>query len=65
MTAVLFRIAILAIGLGLVETGLADAFGRGSAAGWVLLVVGLPLVFAGTAGSMTVLLGGRSDGVSR
>lgn len=61
MTAVLFRLALLALGMGVAEIGLGDALVRGSLAGWaLLLVVGLPLIIAGTAGFMGPLLGGAT-----
>lgn len=60
MTVVVFRLGLLAAGLGAVEIGLGDALVRGSAAGWALvLLVGLPLIVAGSAGFMAPLLGGR------
>ena len=61
MAAVLFRLGLLALGMGAVEIGLGDALVRGSAVGWVLvLLVGLPLIIAGSAGFMAPLLGGRN-----
>ena len=64
MGAVLFRLLLLALGMGLVEIGLGDAVGRGSAAGWgMVLLVGIPLILGGTAGFIGPLLGaGRSGG---
>ena len=59
MTAVLFRLGLLALGMGAVEIGLGDALVRGSVVGWALvLLVGLPLIIAGSAGFMAPLLGG-------
>ena len=59
MAAVLFRLGLLALGMGAVEIGLGDALVRGSLAGWALvLLVGLPLIIAGSAGFMAPLLGG-------
>jgi len=61
MTAVLFRLGLLALGMGAVEIGLGEALVRGSAAGWALvLLVGLPLIVAGSAGFMAPLLGGAT-----
>ena len=64
MSAVLFRLLLLALGMGLLEIGLDDAVGRGSLAGWgMVLLVGLPLILGGTAGFIGPLLGaGRSGG---
>lgn len=68
MGAVLLRLGLLALGMGLVEIGLSDAIGQGSPGGWlVVLVGGLPLVVAGTAGFVGPLVGagrgsGRGDG---
>ena len=59
MAAVVFRLALLAAGMGAVEIGLGEALVRGSLVGWALvLLVGLPLIVAGTAGFMAPLLGG-------
>jgi len=59
MVAVLFRLILLAVGLGVVEMGLGGTLVEGSLAGWALvLLVGLPLVVAGSAGFMVPLLGG-------
>ena len=64
MGAVLLRLLLLSLGMGLVEIGLGDALARGSVAGWgLVLFVGLPLVLGGTAGFIGPLLGaGRSGG---
>ncbi|HLA16248.1 MAG TPA: hypothetical protein VJZ72_05055 [Candidatus Limnocylindrales bacterium] len=60
MAAVLFRVALLAAGMGAVEIGLGGALVEGSLAGWALvLLVGVPLIVAGSAGFMVPLLGGR------
>lgn len=61
MTALLVRVALLAAGLGLTEMGLLAAMGAGQASGWAMtLLVGLPLLIAGTAGIIHPLLkGGR------
>ena len=59
MTAVLFRLGLLAVGMGVVEIGLGDSLVQGSPLGWALvLLVGLPLIVAGTVGFMAPLLGG-------
>ena len=59
MAAVLFRLALLAIGMGAVEIGLGEALAKGSPLGWALvLLVGLPLIVAGSAAFMAPLLGG-------
>jgi hypothetical protein len=58
MATVLFRLGLLALGLGTVEIGLGDALTRGSLLGWgLVLLVGLPLIVAGSAGFMAPLLG--------
>jgi hypothetical protein len=66
MAAVLFRLILLTIGLGVVEIGLGSGLVQGSLAGWALvLLVGLPLIVAGSAGFMAPLLGGpRTKGRS-
>ena len=57
MGAVLFRLLLLALGMGLVEIGLGDAVGHGSAAGWgLVLLLGLPLIIGGTVGFIGPLL---------
>ena len=62
MTAVVFRLSVLAAGMGAVEIGLGDALARGSVLGWALvLLVGLPLIVAGSAGFMAPLLGGSNQ----
>lgn len=61
MAAVLFRVGLLAVGMGIVEIGLGDALTRGSPTSWaIVLLVGIPLIVAGTAGFMAPLLGGRN-----
>ena len=58
MAAVLFRVGLLTLGMGVVEIGLGDALVRGSVLGWALvLLVGLPLLLAGSAGFIGPLLG--------
>ena len=62
MAAVAFRLALLAAGMGAVEIGLGEALVQGSLVGWGLVVlVGLPLIVAGTAGFMAPLLGGPNQ----
>lgn len=59
MTAVLVRLGLLALGMGALEIGLGDMLARGSVVGGALvLLVGLPLIIAGSAGFMAPLLGG-------
>lgn len=58
MGPVLFRLLLLAAGLGLTEIGLSDALVTGSAGGWALVLAGLALIVAGSAGFMVALLGG-------
>jgi len=57
----LFRIILLAVGLGAVEIGLVGAVGSGALLGWLTVVIGLALIVAGSAGFMVPLLGGRAD----
>lgn len=62
MVAILVRLALLAAGLGTVEIGLDGALVERSVWGWALvLVVGLPLIVAGSAGFMGPLLGGPKE----
>jgi len=62
MAAVLFRLLVLAAGLGAIEIGLGWALVEGSLVGWALvLIVGLPLIVAGSAGFMVPLLGGAKQ----
>jgi hypothetical protein len=62
MGAVLFRLGLLAVGMGVVEIGLGEALVRGSVLGSALvLLIGLPLLFAGSAGFMGPLLGGPNE----
>ncbi|MEO6059465.1 MAG: hypothetical protein ABIQ05_05825 [Candidatus Limnocylindria bacterium] len=62
MAAVLFRLALLATGLGVTEIGLGNALAAGSPWGWALvLFLGLPLIVAGSAGFMVTLLGGSKQ----
>ena len=65
MAAMLVRVALLALGLGVVEIGLGEAI-RGSLVGWAsVLFVGLPLIVAGTAGFIVPLLAVRPSQESR
>ena len=62
MAAIVFRLGLLALGMGAVEIGLGDALVRGSLAGWALvLLIGIPLIVAGSAGFMAPLLGGSNQ----
>ena len=58
MAAVLFRVLLLAAGLGVTEIGLGSALVDGSLGGWALVFLGLILIVAGSAGFMVALLGG-------
>ena len=59
MVAVIIRVALLSLGLGIVEIGLGGGIVEGSLAAWALvLLVGLPLIVAGSAGFMTPMFGG-------
>ncbi len=61
MIAILFRIALLTVGLAAVELGLRPALVAGSLGGWTLVVlIGLPLIVAGSAGFIGPLLGGAA-----
>ncbi len=66
MAAMLFRLALLTLGMAAVEIGLGDALVMGSLWGWALVaLVGLPLIVAGSAGFIVPLLaGGLSKGSS-
>ena len=62
MAAILFRLALLAGGMAAVEIGLGGGLVEGSLAGWgLVLLVGLPLIVAGSAGFMAPLLGGEKQ----
>lgn len=58
MAAVLFRLILLAVGLGMTEIGLGSALIKGSLVSWALVLIGLALIVAGTASFMVTLLGG-------
>ncbi|MBF6606309.1 MAG: hypothetical protein IVW53_12075 [Chloroflexi bacterium] len=64
MAAVVFRLALLTIGMGAVEIGLGSALVEHSLTGWALvLLIGLPAIVAGSAGFIGPLLGrGRQKG---
>ena len=66
MIAIVFRLVLLAAGMAAVEIGLGSALVEGSIGGWALvLLIGLPLIVAGSAGFMAPLLGGaRQKGTS-
>lgn len=60
MPALFFRLALLIAGMGITEITLGDALIRGSLVSWaVLLLVGLPLIVAGSASVMVPLFGAR------
>ena len=62
MMAILFRVALLTVGMAAVELGLIPALATGSVGAWALvLLVGLPLIVAGSAGFIGPLLGGRAS----
>ena len=55
--AVLVRLGLLALGMAAIEIGLGSALIDQSPIGWALiLVVGVPLIVAGSAGFMVPLL---------
>ncbi len=59
--SVLLRLMLLTLGLAAAEIGLGAALAQASPGGWALvLVAGIPLVVAGSAGFMAPILGGRS-----
>lgn len=66
MIAIIFRLGLLAAGMAAVEIGLGDALVEGSFGSWALvLLIGLPMIVAGSAGFMAPLLGGaRQKGTS-
>ena len=62
MSALLLRLALLALGMGVVEIGIGDAL-AGSLLGWAaVLLVGLPLIVAGSAWFMVPLFGAARHG---
>ena len=59
MAAVVFRVILLAVGMGIIEIGLGGALLQGSIVDWaIVILVGLPLIVAGSAGFIGPLLGG-------
>jgi hypothetical protein len=59
MIAVAFRLGLLGAGMAAVEIGLGSALVEGSVGSWALvLLIGLPMIVAGSAGFMVPLLGG-------
>lgn len=65
MIAILFRIGLLTVGFVAVEVGLRPALVDGSLGSWLLvLLVGLPLIVAGSAGFIGPLLGAVRKGDS-
>jgi hypothetical protein len=58
MSAVLFRVLLLAAGLGVTEIGLGGALVSGALGGWALVLLGVILIVAGSAGFMVTILGG-------
>ncbi len=56
MGPLLFRLALLSVGLGLTEIGISALLG-GSSAAWLLLALGLMGIFGGSVGFMAPLLG--------
>jgi hypothetical protein len=62
MAPVLVRLALITLGLAMVELALGPIFAGGSLADWALLAVATAVLVAGTAGFMGPLLaGGRND----
>lgn len=62
MIAIVFRLLLLTAGMAAVEIGLGSALVVGSIGGWALvLLIGLPLIVAGSAGFMAPLLGGARE----
>ncbi len=60
MSVILFRLALLAAGLGLGQMGL-DSFAHGNPAALVQFGLALVLLVAGSAGFIVPLLEGRAD----
>ncbi len=57
MSAILFRLVLLALGIGVAQMGL-DSFAQGSLIALVQFVVALVLLVAGSAGFIVPLLDG-------
>lgn len=63
MLAVLSRLSLLALGMGLVEIALGNVVEQASPTIWLILVVGVLLTLAGTAGFIRPLFeSGRGRG---
>lgn len=58
MAAIVVRLLLLAAGLGVTEIGLGSALVRGALSDWALVLTGLVVIVAGSAGFMVTLLGG-------
>lgn len=62
MAAIILRLGLLTGGMAAVEIGLGSALAEGSIGAWALvLLVGLPLLVAGSAGFIVPLLGGANQ----
>jgi|GEM_PF-5253187 len=62
MASIPFRLGLLTGGMAAVEIGLGSALAHGSVTGWAgVLLVGLPLLIAGSAGFIVPLLGGANQ----
>ena len=55
MAAILFRLFLVAAGMGALEVGLGAVLTDGSAGSWALTLVGIPLILAGSAGFISPL----------
>jgi len=66
MVLLIVRLALLALGMGLIEIGLGNVFQQTSPIGWLPLVIGLLFLLAGSAGFMGALFGsGREKSKER
>lgn len=62
MAAIVFRLGLLTGGMAAVEIGLGSALAEGSVVGWALvLLIGLPMLIAGSAGFIVPLLSGANE----
>lgn len=62
MAGIVLRLLLLAGGLGVTEIALTGLFSRAELTDWLLLLlVGLPLLVAGTRGFLGPMLGAHSD----